>query len=764
MTQKKPTNPFHPEAVATYGLVTTTCENMDYMHIAEEELNQYLIDYPKSEKRYGAAIGLRGEYGSGKTHLLTWLSQKAREMKSTNPIVIYAEADRASFFDLYTQLLSQLSREKLQQILSEALQKLAKEQVGKFKVTESIGDRIKGSEDLLVLNKEKNIDLGQLLIQLRNKLKDPDKPNEIIPGVIPQMLTLIDDPSLGDIAYQWLLGNEIIDLKALGLNHHLRQQEQQGSVQPDITAVNVLETIAALFRIAQRPLIILIDQLEHLLNADEERLANLFSVIKKMIEQLNRQKVLTFIAGVDDQSWNKFPRDVTARLRSREPLQVGNLSLDETKSLLESYTQDLPSQFNSDAIKKIHLLSGGNPREIIRIAYYAYEDKEIEGKLNKVNENILIESAKKSGTIADINRLVLKLTDPILNEFGNKVQENYDVGENVSLERLLLNDDQPRLALMTLKATDKLSEINSAKKFTVVREYLETKYSSTPLITVAVGYSSEEIRNLLGEAASVLQFDKQTFVSKLKTKVTELLAQQSRGAKKNSDPDIQKVLEKISRRLESLELERTNEIKKIFERFAEKMGLQSEELRKERELRSRTELLDSLDELQNSLNEEGIVREREVITSILVANESYLKIKQFDYLGDLYRELLAEAFNLQDAEKVCELTNYRKDIIRELRRLLRDKGIMDHLVERSLLFSVIISLIFGLFESIFLIQLNYDQLTKMSGMEFYLWSVTKPPILVLISTSVIFILTYSLVWLNKDKWKTIEKRVRSSSS
>ncbi len=542
MTQETPTNPFHPEAVATYGRVTRTCEDLGYMRDSLEELNQYLSDYDDSKKQYGTAIGLRGEYGSGKTHLLAWLSQKAEERKHIKPMVIYAKVYSASFFDLYTQLLSQLSREQLQHILGKALLELAKEQAGKLKATQSIVDIMNEPENLAVLNKEKNIDLGQLSIQLRNKLKDPDILNETIPGVIPQMLTLIGDPSLGDMAYQWLLGNEVLDLKALGLNHHLRQlwQEQQGSFRPAITALKALETVAALFRIAKRPLIILIDQLEVLLN-DKVRLPTLSSLFKIMIEQLNSQKVLTFIAGVDGKSWNNFPPDVTARLRSRELLQIGNLSLEETKNLLESYTKDLPSQFDFDAIRKIHLLSGGNPREIIRIAYYVYEDKEVEGKLSKVNENILIRSANKSCTIANRHQLALEMADSILNEFGNKVLTRLDVGKNVLLDRLLINDDQPRLALITLKATDKLSEINSAKQFNIVREYLENTHPSTSLIAVAVGYSSEEIRNLLGETGTVLQFDRQSFVGQLNTKITELLAQQLRGVKKVDIHKVKKV-------------------------------------------------------------------------------------------------------------------------------------------------------------------------------------------------------------------------------
>jgi hypothetical protein len=68
------TNPFSPEAVATYGQAIRTCEDLEYIRRAREELNAYLTSYPISPQRYGAAIGLRGEHGSGKTHLLTYLA------------------------------------------------------------------------------------------------------------------------------------------------------------------------------------------------------------------------------------------------------------------------------------------------------------------------------------------------------------------------------------------------------------------------------------------------------------------------------------------------------------------------------------------------------------------------------------------------------------------------------------------------------------------------------------------------------------------
>jgi predicted CopG family antitoxin len=313
MNPTLPLNPFHPEAVATYGQIVKTCEDLGYMGPALEEVHQYLIEYPSAtERRYGAAIGLKGGHGSGKTHLLMWLAEKAKGLSSIQPIVLYAKADRASFADLYSQLMSDLSREKMQELLGEALTNLATEQVGKAKATEAQEERITTYKDLEG-GMQTKIDLEQLVIQLQSKLdRNPENP---IPDIIPRTLTLINNPRFGEKAYQWLLGKEVTDLAELNLNHYLFQLHQQGtdgstsdSSVPDHTAIVALETVAALLLIAQRPLIVLVDQLEVLLRADPQRQQTLFSVIKKMVEQLNNQKVLTFIAG-NNESWEILPPD-----------------------------------------------------------------------------------------------------------------------------------------------------------------------------------------------------------------------------------------------------------------------------------------------------------------------------------------------------------------------------------------------------------------------------------------------------------------------
>jgi chorismate mutase len=687
-------NPFHIEAVATYGSVVQTCANLDYIRRAEDELKQYLQHYTLSDKRYGAAIGLQGGHGSGKTHLLMWLARSAENLTNIRPVVLYAKADRASIFDLYTQMLSALSRESLVRILDEALRGLALVDVQKAKVTQSLGSRIENNESLRVLQQEENIDLEALHIQLQDMLADP---NTQIPPEIPRAITQLPDPVYGERIYQWLFGKTVAGLEDLKFDHSLLQLEvaSKDSSGPDVTGVNVLETIAALLRLAGRPLIVLVDQLEVLLRADPTRQQVMFSVLKKLIEQINRQNAITFIAG-NDEGWRRLPADVPPRLRLREPIRVGNLSVGETRSLIESYTKE--SRLSEEAIQSIHSLSGGNPREIIRIAYYAYE--KTGGEIENASAATFVESANESGSVAERTRRALEIADEVLRDAGS-VQKDLAVTDSAVIDRLLLSQNRPRLALLAIKATDQLSEINSARRVHDVRKYIEDTWQEMPLVVVAVGYSSDEVRTLLGTAAMFIQFSEVVFAGELKTKVAELLAHQASveptTRERGADPAVLEALSKIALRLDRFEEERKTEAHSVVERFAASTEDLHAPAEKARELRTRWDLLSALDEVQTALNKKEMWREQELMKSLLVANEVNLKLKQLDYLGGIYLDVLSEESNPNVDWEAPEtsssfeprLADYRRDILRELRRLLRSRRLIDRWLEAPLVTSAL---------------------------------------------------------------------------
>ena len=721
-------NPFPLEAVAAYGDQLRTCE-LGYMREPQSHLDDYLARYVRESTRYGGTIPLRGAHGGGKTHLLGWLAQKARARQRSTPTVVYGMVDRASFFDLFSQIIGQLPQEKLQELIGAALQQLALDEVQKAKITEDLRARLDSPAALADLATEGNVDRNELLHQLTERLQKRMEEKKV-PREIPLALMKVDSPTFGERAYQWLQGKRVEGLEELGLAHHLGElaQDAEGSSVPEVAAINAVETIAALHQFAHRPFVILIDQLEVFVrDIEKEKRQMLASLIRKLMEQLGRQNALTFIAGADD-AWNALPRDVTPRMRVREPLQVGNLQLEETRMLLESFTEGGP-QLSRESIDDIYHLSGGNPREILRIGYHAFQ--RLGGALDRAKPDDLIASARDSGTVEDRTKVALAITDRVLAAYG-AVSSNLDVGERLVLDRLLLIDRRPALALTTVKATDQLSEVRSARRIPAITDYVGRTWHDVPLIAVTIGYSSTPVTEQLERAAAVLDFDEETFESQLRARVVHLLAERpappaaeapasavldalqdiSQRLKERPagpvgpsgpagppapssapDPVVMTTLTRIVNRLDELELARKGDVERKFESFAERTAVSAEPAQRQRELRTRWDLLDGLQELRAALDvppwePKGRALERECIRAILVANESFLKNQYLDLLGGKYLDLLDGSRSDSN-----EATERRAKLIGEMRRTLRERSLLDLLAAQPLKYSCVAGVI-----------------------------------------------------------------------
>src|SRR4029450_12281569 len=108
--------------------------------------------------------------------------------------------------------------------------------------------------------------------------------------------------------------------------------------------------------------------------------------------------------------------------------------------------------------------------------------------------------------------------------------------------------------------------------------------------------------------------------------------------------------------------------------------------------------------------------ERGIMRTLLVANEANLKIKQIDYLGGIYLDLIAESPSPWEGSKTASFARHqlavtREAIARELRRLLRGRRVIDNIVERPLNYAVAVSGILLTAEFLFFVyltQLYYD--------------------------------------------------------
>nr|WP_316642447.1 hypothetical protein [uncultured Roseateles sp.] len=636
-------NPFPAEAVATYGATTVNCSKLEYMQQVHVELSGYLQAYAVDDARFGGAIGLRGAHGSGKTHVLNWLSALLRETKSIRGTALYGKCDSSQLFDLCQQLMKQLDRPLLIELIQLALLKLARDKVRSAKVTEFLEERLLTVGGLQTLQDERNIDLEQLRQQLLAELQAATGTPDIA-----RVLLDLPDARLGADAHLWLTGEEVADLERLGVNYQLRPSDNVANA--DAIAIMALETIAALHRLAGVPLLVLVDQLEVLVRTpDAAAFESLGSLFKKFIEQLGKQSAMTFVAGIPE-AWDKLMRDVPARFRQRAQITVGGLNRAEIRLLLDAYMLERPSLslFTETAVATIHDLSGGIPREVLRIAHHAFN--ETAGEPALADARVLLKSARRAGSIDDRVRVMLATIDGVAPSHGFKPLELAVNGQVID-RALSTADGQVVLVILAVKATDPLDEIDSARRVRDMLGLRDAQWARAELLTVTVGYSSQEVVSLLQGSGTTIAFAEKTFEPELRT---FLLALTGRRAAVRAQPATTAVtvpdrvdepvltdsVKKITARLLELEQRRNEESTRIQERFAAKTEALAAPAMAERSLTTRREVLDALESLREALTKKDAARERQLLRAILVANEAYLSNAQLEDLGELYLESL----------------------------------------------------------------------------------------------------------------------------
>ncbi|WP_457447101.1 hypothetical protein [Roseateles sp. P5_E4] len=627
-----PNNPFPAEAVASYGTRLVTCAKLQYMEEPHRLLSDYLACYALEDRAFGTAIALSGEQGSGKTHLLTWLAEKARESATIRSTVLYAKCDSNDMLSLYRALMKGLERSVIIDIIQLALLTLAREKVRSAAMTEALIETLGTVGGLQQLEQQGNLDLDLLRQDLLVKLSSSHDVGTLLARA------LLDVPSsqYGVEAYTWISGGPSDkNLAAIGVAAPL------GAADAETNAIAALEVIAALHQVAGVPLIILVDQAEVVLfTEDDRRRREMGSLIKKLAEQAARQRSLLVIAGMP-RAWTVLPPDVQPRFRTPKPLTVGELSEQECRLLLEAYLGALMPLGGHAIVGPLRELSGGSPRDVLRIAHHAFEDSH--GDLWNADERKLLGAAMKAGSLETKAQQALVEIDLILTAFGT-VTRDLKIGEDLA-ERGVL-DDQGQLCLLVkiVMATDAVDEVGTARRIQRLRETFRSLGLDGKLLVVSVGYSSAEIRRLLGNDKFV-NFTAPDFSASFKSTALPLLKSKqpvgdSAGSPAAASSSVD--LHSMSKRLDDLEAERKADADRIAQDVALRLSDVASARSVEIKARSRQEILEALDSLEEALFE-GVSasRQKQMVRAMLVSNEQYLQLPALDVFGDLYLDLLA---------------------------------------------------------------------------------------------------------------------------
>ncbi|HEV7441602.1 MAG TPA: hypothetical protein VGO18_03345, partial [Steroidobacteraceae bacterium] len=641
-------NPYPAAAVETFGTPIAASAEFKFMSDTRALLSNYLKLYPLEAKdrppgmtTVGGAITLTGGNGSGKTFLLKWLRAQTDDLASLKCHFLYAKADDENAVSVYRQFMRNLTHEDLRKVVDTALQRIGQRITGLAQATKDTAPRVQSGA---LTNGVDTLDLNELYLELRQQLSKVDD-TSAVSAKFATAIGLLNEPSYGAAAFELLSGGAPAQQ-----GPPVPEALWTGSLSPadsDI-AVNALECLSALFRIAGTPLVLLLDQLENFVPPDPTRAATAASIVKKMVEQVARQDGVIVLTGTEP-VFERFPRDVGPRFYQREPLVAGHLDQVETRSLLSAHARNR-EKFTETAIGTIRDLSGGNPREILRIAHEAWTLSA--GHPVSVTDDILIAAAGKTGSLTDRAKLARLIIDRVVARANLSARNEIVLAGGGKIDRLIgptgSDPDDPSIAIVITTAADAAQEASAARSLATMRGDLANLPSPPVMLVIAVGYASDRVQTLLRDVSSVITFEEATFSQDIEREISQLvLTPRARPAARSASSEgsaitlaLTETLERLDQRLERIEADRQVRAHESAEDLAEQLGELSEQRREETKGNVRWELLDQVDRLRQALRDQQFARERSIVRSMLVANELQFRSASLEYLCGAYLDAL----------------------------------------------------------------------------------------------------------------------------
>lgn len=318
--------------------------------------------------RAGLAIPVRGDYGTGKTHLLVFAKAQIRELWLGNPYevtVLSAQATEAPFSAWFlTTVVPLLDHLGLERIFAKLLATVACEVADQVPLTLGVADEIRNDPMEVYpalrdgLLSETDVERG-----LRKTIA------EIAPRGSEELRTVLAAlawPEKQEGAMKWLAGGSLSahERDLLGVARELDAVAEASSV---------LVAIAGAAARGGGLFVLMVDEFEHLMaedrRTDTQRNATTF---KRLLEGLMAAGALVVVAG-HWRAWEQLP-DFKARFGGQPAVDLVTLSGKEIGQLVLRYAPQWGRRLDDDALEAVAEGGGRNIRRVMAVLHQLYVD------------------------------------------------------------------------------------------------------------------------------------------------------------------------------------------------------------------------------------------------------------------------------------------------------------------------------------------------------------------------------------------------------
>lgn len=332
----------------------------------------YRDSFESHERVDGQVAFVYGTHGVGKTHAIrAAVGLVATEDEQARMLPLYVKLGSPNAVNAYRRLMAQLSIDELTVLALRFLGSLSS--AAGPSPAGSVEEQLRENPAaLLTMFSDHVLERGLLLQAQADRLRT------VVIGELDfqRALTYLLEPDLKGAAYRWLQGRQLADpeLRQLGLSGPLDSPDQ---------CRYGLQLLTLICTRAGRPLTLILDQAEKFLaQPDGTIIPDNMGFLHSLVEAVPDLGGMLLVAA-NDEIWRMLPGDLRQRFGVNDiactPLQPGQAMELLGLYILNAYGPQAPpgyrapQPFTEDAVHKLLLLSGGNVRSLLQLAWQSFD-------------------------------------------------------------------------------------------------------------------------------------------------------------------------------------------------------------------------------------------------------------------------------------------------------------------------------------------------------------------------------------------------------
>lgn len=416
------------------------------MTVSIEQVKGLVADFLDSKFSASSSRGLnipvRGEFGTGKTHLLAFASEQfaagAADHHASACVITAAglEAGADSWYRLAIgpQLVA-AAHDMLLTLFAEAAKSVAMQAPLTSRAVSQIEENPRSARMLVQreLLSPSSVDVG--FIDLLERTFG-EASVEIALEVRRALVSTVWRPT---ISQRWLGGGELSEL----------QQMEAGlpaTLATDDLASDAIVAVAAVAKRLGVPLALVLDELEHVVRFDQTTQSKRnITWLKRLLERLVRCGALVLVAG-QSAAWQGQP-DFLDRFSPGVDIELLPLAGREVMEIVETIQGDAGA-FNLQNAERVAELSEGNIRRILGTLRSLFS--RTSGFSSEVTEEDIDAAAAALARRVDPERALADLARMLRADFGLRVEQSAAVAGKLSFDLIAYRDMAP-LVVVELK-------------------------------------------------------------------------------------------------------------------------------------------------------------------------------------------------------------------------------------------------------------------------------------------------------------------------